>query len=69
MTTRIDYVRIKCEPRHYFQYVMLSYNWEDNEPLFQQVVHMVVYDLETSPTHDKLQTLCKIVRYEGFNWA
>ncbi|KAF8430755.1 hypothetical protein L210DRAFT_3363599, partial [Boletus edulis BED1] len=50
-------------------YVMLSHKWEDNEPLFQQVVHMAVYDLETSPTHDKLQTFCKIVRYEGFHWA
>ncbi|KAF8423147.1 hypothetical protein L210DRAFT_3570785 [Boletus edulis BED1] len=68
-TTRIDYVRIKREVRQYFRYVMLSHNWEDNEPLFQQVVHMAVYDLEKSPTHDKLQTFCKIVLDAGFNWA
>ncbi|KAF8435496.1 hypothetical protein L210DRAFT_2531246 [Boletus edulis BED1] len=68
-TTRIDYVRIKCEVQQYFQYVMLSHKWEDNEPLFQQVVHIAVYDLETSPTHDKLQTFCNIVRDTGFNWA
>ncbi|KAF8123611.1 hypothetical protein EV363DRAFT_1272508 [Boletus edulis] len=68
-TTRIDYVRIKREVRQYFRYVMLSHKWEDNEPLFQQVVHMAVYDLETSPTHDKLQTFCKIVRDAGFDWA
>ncbi|KAF8451904.1 hypothetical protein L210DRAFT_1060427 [Boletus edulis BED1] len=69
MTTRIDYVRIKREVRQYFRYVMLSHKLEDNEPLFQQVVHMAVYDLEASPTHDKLQTFCKIVRNSRFNWA
>jgi tetratricopeptide (TPR) repeat protein len=69
MTTRIDYVRIKREVRQYFRYVMLSHKWEENEPLFQQVVHIAVYDLDQSPTHDKLQTFCKIVRDAGFNWA
>ncbi|KAG6377837.1 hypothetical protein JVT61DRAFT_14618 [Boletus reticuloceps] len=69
MTTRIDYARIKREVRQYFRYVMLSHKWEDNEPLFQQVIHLAVYDLEKSPTHDKLQTFCKIVRDGGFNWA
>ncbi|KAF8546581.1 hypothetical protein OG21DRAFT_1102783 [Imleria badia] len=69
MTTRVDYVRIKREVREYFRYVMLSHKWEENEPLFQQVVHIAVYDLGQSPTHDKLQTFCKIVRDAGFNWA
>ncbi|KAF8436056.1 hypothetical protein L210DRAFT_3550116 [Boletus edulis BED1] len=68
-TTRIDYVRIKREVREYFRYVMLSHKWEDNEPLFQQVVHIAVYDLEESSTHDKLQMFCKIVRDAGFDWA
>ena len=69
MTTRIDYVRIKREVRQYFRYVMLSHKWEANEPLFQQVIHIAVYDLDKSPTHDKLKTFCKIVRDAGFNWA
>ena len=69
ITTRIDYVRIKREMRRYFRYVMLSHKWEDNEPLFQQMVHITVYDLDQSPTHDKLKTFCKIVRDAGFNWA
>jgi len=69
MVTRIDYVRIKREVRQYFRYVMLSHRWEDNEPLFHQVIHVAVYDLDKSPTHDKLQTFCKIVRDAGFNWA
>ena len=69
MTTRIDYVRIKREARQYFRYVMLSHKWEDNEPLFHQVLQIAVYDLDQSSTHDKLQTFCKIVRDAGFNWA
>ena len=69
MTTRIDYVQIKREVRQYFRYVMLSHKWEENEPLFQQVIHIAVYDLDKSPTHDKLQTFCKLVRDAGFHWA
>ena len=69
MTTRIDYVRIKREVRQYFRYVMLSHKWEQHEPLFQQVIHIAVYELDKSPTHDKLKTFCKIVRDAGFNWA
>ena len=69
MTTRIDYVRIKREARQYFRYVMLSHKWEDNEPLFHQVLQIAVYDLDPSSTHDKLQTFCRIVRDAGFNWA
>ena len=69
MTTRIDRSRIKWEVRQFFRYVMFSHTWEDNEPLFQQVIQMTVYDLEKSPTHDKLQTFCKIVRDSGFKWA
>ena len=69
MTTRIDYVRVKREVRQYFRYVMLSHKWEENEPLFQQMIHIAVYDLEKSPTHDKLRTFCKIVRDARFNWA
>jgi hypothetical protein len=69
MTTRIDYVRIKREVRQYFRYVMLSHKWEENEPLFQDLIHIAVYDLDKSPTHDKLQMFCKVVRDAGFNWA
>ncbi|KAI9461348.1 hypothetical protein HD554DRAFT_1518592 [Boletus coccyginus] len=69
MITRIDYVRIKREVRGYFRYVMLSHKWEEHEPLFQQVIRIAVNDLGKSPTHDKLQTFCKIVRDAGFVWA
>ncbi|KAF8551245.1 hypothetical protein OG21DRAFT_1487133 [Imleria badia] len=69
MTTRIDRGRIKHEARKFFSYIMLSHKWEENEPLFQQVIHIAVYDLDQSPTHDKLQMFCKIVRDAGFNWA
>ena len=69
MTTRIDKARIKREVRQYFRYVMLSHKWEDNEPLFQEVIRITVYELDESPTHDKLQMFCKIVRDAGFDWA
>ena len=69
MTRHIDIVRIKREVRKYFRYAMLSHKWEKHEPLFQQVVQKAVHGLEKSPTHDKLQQFCKIVRDAGFTWA
>ena len=69
MTTRIDRARIRREVQEHFQYVMLSHKWEANEPLFQQVIHVTVHDLDPSPTHDKLQMFCKIARDAGFRWA
>jgi hypothetical protein len=69
MTTRIDYVWIKREVRQYFRYVVLSHTWEDNEPLFEKVVGIMVTDLEESLTHNKLRMFCKIVGDAGFNWA
>ena len=69
MTTNIDYARIEQEVTKYYRYATFSHKWEDNEPLFEKVLHIVVYDLEESPTHDKLQTFCKIVRDAGFHWA
>ncbi|KAF8552354.1 hypothetical protein OG21DRAFT_150336 [Imleria badia] len=69
MTTRIDYARIDREVTEYYRYATFSHKWENNEPLFENVVRIVVYDLEESPTHDKLRMFCKIVRDSGFRWA
>ena len=69
MIIRVDRRRIKREVRQFFRYVMFSHKWEENEPLFQQVVQMAVYDLNSSPTHDKLKTFCKMVQDAGFKWA
>ena len=69
MTTSINSARIKQEVGEYFRYATFSHKWEDNEPLFEKVINIVVYDLEGSPTHKKLQMFCKIVREAGFNWA
>ena len=69
MTTRINRRQIKREVRQFFRYVMFSHKWEENEPLLQQVVHMVVYDLDDSPTHKKLKMFCKMVQDAGFKWA
>ena len=69
MTTHINLSRIRHVVQQYFQYVVLSHKWEDNEPLFQEVIQIAVYDLGDSPTHDKLQTYCKIAWKAGFHWA
>ena len=69
MTTHINLSHIRHVVQQYFQYVVLSHKWEDNEPLFQEVIQITVYGLGDSPTHDKLQTYCKIARKAGFRWA
>jgi hypothetical protein len=69
MTTHIDHARIEREVVEYYRYATFSHKWEDNEPLFEKVMRIVVYDLEDSLTHDKLQMFCKIVRDSGFRWA
>ena len=69
MTTQIDRARIEREVGEYYRYATFSHKWEDHEPLFEKVIRIVVYDLEESLTHDKLQMFCKIVRDSGFHWA
>ena len=69
MTTQIDRARIEQEVTDYYRYATFSHKWEKHEPLFEKVLHVVVYDLEESSTHDKLQMFCKIVREAGFQWA
>jgi hypothetical protein len=69
MTTHIDEAHIKREVAEYYRYATFSHTWEDNEPLFEDVIHIVVYALAESFTHDKLQMFCKIAREAGFHWA
>ena len=69
MTTHIDHARIGQDVTQYYRYAMFSHKWEDSEPLFEQVIRIVVYDLGESPTHDKLRMFCKIVRDAGLHWA
>ena len=69
MTTHIDHARIEREVAEYYRHATFSHKWEDNEPLFEAVIRIVVYDLDESLTHDKLQMFCKVVRDSGFHWA
>ncbi|KAF8555912.1 hypothetical protein OG21DRAFT_784272 [Imleria badia] len=69
MTKHIDHIRIQQAVTEYYRYATFSHKWEENEPLFEKVLHMIVYDLEESPTHDKLQMFCKIVRDARYHWA
>ncbi|KAG8214864.1 hypothetical protein J3R82DRAFT_10031 [Butyriboletus roseoflavus] len=68
MTTRIDHARIAHDVTQYYRYAMFSHKWEDDEPLFENVVRIGVYDLGESP-HDKVQMFCRIVRDAGLHWA
>ena len=69
MTAGVDEARIWRDVKEFYQYVMLSHKWQNGEPLFQNVKHITVYELETSPTHTKLQSFCSLVRSLGFRWA
>ncbi|KAG6375272.1 hypothetical protein JVT61DRAFT_3492 [Boletus reticuloceps] len=68
-TTSIDHTSIEHDVTQYYRYAMFSHKWEGNEPLFEKVMRMMVYDLEESHTHDKLKMFCKIVRDAGLHWA
>ncbi|KAF8555626.1 hypothetical protein OG21DRAFT_1483764 [Imleria badia] len=69
MTTHIDNVSIKRDVTEFYRYAMFSHRWEGKEPLFEQVICIVVYDLDDFPTHDKLKMFCKIVQDAGLRWA
>ncbi|KAF8129217.1 hypothetical protein EV363DRAFT_1169374 [Boletus edulis] len=69
MTTNIDRARIQQDVTEYYRYAMFSHKWDDNEPLFEKVKDIAVYDLEASPTNNKLRMFCKIVRDAGLHWA
>ena len=69
MTTYIDHTRIEHDVMQYYRYAMFSHTWEANEPLYERVIHIVVYDLEESFTHEKLQMFCRVVRDAGLHWA
>ena len=69
MTTHIDHARITREVAEYYRYATFSHTWEDCEPLFEEVIQIMVYNLEESFTHDKLKMFCKIVRDAGYHWA
>ena len=69
MTTHVDDNHIRREVSQYYRYATLSHTWEDNEPLFEDVMHIVVYHLQQSFTHNKLRMFCKIAREAGFHWA
>ncbi|KAF8431304.1 hypothetical protein L210DRAFT_3764262 [Boletus edulis BED1] len=53
----------------YYRYAMFSHEREDDEPLFENVIRVIVYDLKDSPANDKLKMFCKIIRDAGLHWA
>ena len=69
MTVHINHAHIQQEVAQFYRYATFSRTWKDNEPLFEKVLHIMVYNLEESPTHDKLRMFCKIAWDSGFHWA
>ena len=69
MTTRVDRPLIKRQVKQFFQYVMFSHKWEENEPLFQLVLDATVSGLDNSPIYEKLKMFCQKVKEAGFKWA
>ena len=69
MTTDINYISIKEEVGGFYRYATFSHKWEENEPLYEKVIQIMVYDLGASSSHEKLQMFCRLAREAGFNWA
>ena len=69
MTTGLDPERIQNEVKDFYRYVMFSHKWDYEEPLFQRVENISVYDLEASFANIKLQTLCRLIGTLGFRWV
>ncbi|KAF8125299.1 hypothetical protein EV363DRAFT_1351316 [Boletus edulis] len=69
MTTIIDHTRIEHDVTQYYRYAMFSHEREDNEPLCENVIRVIVYNLEDSPTNNELKMFCKIVQDAGLDWA
>jgi hypothetical protein len=55
MTTRLDQAHIRSAVKKFYRYVMFSHRWQPNEPTFQQVKKMSIYELSVSPAYSKLQ--------------
>jgi hypothetical protein len=54
MTTHIDHTPTEHDVTQYYRYAMFLHKLEDNEPLFEKVMRIIVYDIEESLSHDKL---------------
>ena len=53
----------------YFQYVMLSHRWGNDEPSFHDIKGRVIYDMPSTDGIRKLQGFCRAVRQRGYSWA
>ena len=69
MMTHINHAHIKQVVGEFYHYATFLHTWEGNEPLYEQVIKTVVYDLKESPTHKKLKMFCKVVWDDGLHWA
>ena len=69
MTSQLDHARIVIEVRKLYRYVMLSHRWQLNEPTFQMVQNISIYELPVSPMNSKVLKFCELVSCLQFWWA
>ena len=69
MTSQLDNARIRREVKKFYRYVMFSHRWQCNEPTFQQVQKISIYELPASPAYMKLRNFCNLVCTLRFQWA
>ena len=69
MTSRLDRPHIQTEVKKFYRYVMLSHRWQPNEPTFQMVQNISIYELPESPANSKLVTFCGLASSLCFRWA
>ena len=53
----------------YFQYVMLSHHWGNDEPSLHDIKDRVIYDMPSTCGLKKLRAFCCAVRQRGYSWA
>ncbi|KAI5986694.1 hypothetical protein F5J12DRAFT_787205 [Pisolithus orientalis] len=53
----------------YFQYVMLSHRWGEDEPSLRDIEGHLIYDMSAKEGFKKLQTFCAVACERGFLWA
>ncbi|KAI6008174.1 heterokaryon incompatibility protein-domain-containing protein, partial [Pisolithus orientalis] len=53
----------------YFQYIMLSHRWGEDEPSLRDIEGHLIYDMSEKEGFEKLQTFCVVACERGFLWA
>ncbi|KIO05530.1 hypothetical protein M404DRAFT_140799, partial [Pisolithus tinctorius Marx 270] len=64
---RMDLIRMAI--LKYFQYVMLSHRWGEDEPSLRDIEGYLIYDMSIKEGFEKLQAFCLVACERDFLWA